>query len=353
MSWVSNNYEKAVLGGAVAVALGLSYLGWSKYSGVPQDFEPRLTGGGKNPTAVRDADLIAIAVASMKRDHSWVQAQDGARKVELFTGISLFVARDAPEKPLDLGSANSTPVHPPIPNSWWIQNHIDPGFADSPISDPDQDGFSNREEFNANTDPNNGKDYPPLIAKLMYIKDESLVWVIRPGTGGQAGEFSFNYQDSKNIKNKTDIVEPIAPNGLFFKKGAMINRFKFLGVEVRQEMNRSTHIESPVTIVRIEDQRPNKLGTVYEIPASFPEELMNRFAKYDRTAVLSLEALGLNGKEFKVEENTTFGLPADNPKKDYLAKKVTPASIIVEYADKTGQKKTVEIKKGSVAQTID
>ena len=352
MSWVSNNYEKAVLGGAVAVALGLSFLGWTKYSEVAAEFDVPLVGGGINNTAVRNADLIAIAMASMKRDHAWVQAEDNGRKVDLFTGISLFVSRDAPEKPLDIGNGSSTPVHPPIPNSWWIQNRIDPGFADSPISDPDNDGFSNLEEFNAQTDPNNSKEYPLLISKLMYIKDETLTWVLRPGTGAN-GLFSFNYQDNKNAINKTDIVQPIGPNGMFFARAPMANRFILLGSETRMEMSKSTGIPMEVTIVRIEDQRPNKKGTVYEIPAPLSSANMNAHAKYDRTAVLSLEALGLNGKEFKVEENTAFSLPSDSPKKDYLLKKVTPASITVEYTDKNGGKKTVEINKGSVAQTID
>jgi hypothetical protein len=352
MSWVSNNYEKAVLGGTVAVALGLSFLGWTKYSEVEAEFNVPLKGGGNNKTEVKDADLIRIAIESMNRDHAWAQAEDNGRKVDLFTGISLFVSRDAPDKPLDIGSANSTPVHPPIPNSWWIQNRIDPGFADSPISDPDNDGFSNLEEFNAQTNPNNSKEFPPLISKLMFIRDETLTWVLRPGTGSD-GKFSFNYQDSKNAINKTDIVEPVGPNGMFFAKGPMALRFMLLGSEVRVEMSQSTKIEREVTILRIEDQRPNKKGTVYEIPAPLSPDRMKEHAKYDRTAVLSLEALGLNGKEFKVEENTAFALPSDNPKKDYLLKKVTPASITVEYTDKNGGKKTVEINKGSVAQILD
>jgi hypothetical protein len=105
-----------------------------------------------------------------------------------------------------------------------------------------------------------------------------------------------------------------------------------------------------VTIVRIEDQRPNKKGTVYEVPSPLSEDRRNDYLKFDRTAVFSLEALGLNGKEFKVEENTTFALPPDSPKKDYLAKIVTPDSVTIEYTDPAGQKKTIEISKGALPQ---
>jgi len=345
MSWFSKNYEKAALGGAVAVALGLAYLGWSKYGSVTQDFGTGLTGQGNNNAAVRDADLIPKALASLKLDRTWVQAIDGDRPVDLFTGVPLFVSISSPDRPVDL--IKDAPVHPPISNIWWVENRLDPGFADSPSRDPDQDGFSNLEEFNAKTDPNNAKSIPSLIMKLKYVKDESLTWVLRPGYGAE-GSFPFNYEDSKAGANKTGGAEMVAPNGLFFAKGVMANRFKLLGSEVRKELNKKMNIEVEVTIVRIEDQRPNKKGLVYEIPSPLSEQRKGEYLKYDRSAVFSLEALGLNGKEFKVEENTRFAIPPDAPKKDYLAKTVTPESVTVEYTNPAGEKKTIEINKGGL-----
>ncbi len=253
-------------------------------------------------------------------------------------------------KPIDL--LKDAPVHPPIPNPWWIEHRIDPGFADSPSRDPDQDGFSNLEEFNAKKDPNDAKSVPSLIAKLMYVKDESLGWVIRP-LYGLNGSFPFKYQDTKGAVNQTGGADLIAPGGLFFSKGTMMNRFKLLGSEVRKEMDPKVKIEMERTYVRIEDQRPNKKGTVYEIPSPLSEERRNEHLKWDRTAILSLEALGLAGKEFKVEENTTFSLPPDGAKKDYLLKTVTPDSVEVEYTDPAGEKKSVTISKGSMPQIAE
>jgi hypothetical protein len=350
MSWFSKNYEKAALGGAVAVALGLAYTGWSKFGSVEEDFGAGLKGQGSNDTSVKDADLIPKSLASLKLDRTWNQALDGDRPVDLFTGIPLFVSSSTPEKPIDL--LKDSPLHPPIPNVWWITNRLDPGFADSPGRDPDEDGFSNLEEFNSKTDPNDAKSVPSLIAKLMYVKDESLAWVLRPGYGSE-GAFPFNYQDTKGGVNKTGAADMIVAGGLFFTKPPMQNRFKLLGSEVRKELNKKINIEMEVTIVRIEDQRPNKKGTVYELPSPLSEERRNEYLKYDRTAVFSLEALGLNGKEFKVEENMTFGLPPESPKKDYLAKVVTPESVTVEYTSPAGEKKTFEISKGSLPNVIE
>lgn len=348
MSWFSKNYEKAALGGAVAVALGLAYMGWSKFGSVDQDFTTGLSGKGNNNTAVRNADLIPQGMASLQRKRIWEQGLDGDRPVDLFTGIPLFVSSTAPEKPVDLPTAE--PVHPPIPNNWWIVNRLDPGFADSPSRDPDQDGFTNLEEFKAKTDPNDFKKTPPLIAKLMYVRDESLTWALRPGYGDGAGKFPFTFKDTKGQSNKTGAADMISPGEMFFTKAPMANRFKLLGSEVRKEVTKSTKQEKDVTIVRIEDQRPNKKGTIYEIPSPLSEDRMNEYLNYDRTAILSLEAVGQGGKEFKVEENTTFSLPFDSGKKDYLAKKVTPESVVIEYTTPTGETKSITINKGSLPQ---
>lgn len=349
MSWFSKNYEKAALGGAVLVALGLAYLGWAKISGVEQEFEPDLTGRGNSKTAVPGAELIPMALQSMGLDRTWtpgMAGKDGKRPVDLFTGIALFVKSSDPEKPLDLIDGDT--VHPPIPNTWWLENRIDPGYADSPSRDPDADGFSNTEEFNAATDPNNPKSHPPLIAKLMYLKDESIAWVIRPGYGSN-GKFPFNYEDSKGRRNRISAADAIGEGEIFFGKEPTANRFKFLGAEQRKQFNPKTNIEMEVTIVRIEDQRPNKKGTPYEFPAPLPDDERKKdFVQYDRTAVFSLEALGLGGKEFKVEENTTFALPPDAAEKNYLLKSVTPETVTVEYADAAGKRATVTIGKGAL-----
>ncbi len=345
MSWISKNYEKAALGGAVAVALGLAFLGWSKFGKVAEEFGTVLKGGGNNNTAVPGSELIPKALQSMKLDRTVKQALDGDRPVDLFTGIALFVSSSAPDKPVDLGG-DSAPVHPPIPNAWWIENRIDPGFADSPNRDPDGDGFSNLEEFTSKTDPNNDRAFPSLIAKLMYVKDESLAWVIRPGYGSE-GKFPFTYEDAKGRKNRITAAEMIGPGELFFSKEPMKGRFKLLGAEARKELNKKINIEMDVTIVRIEDQRPNKKGVVYEVPSPLSEERKNEHLQYDRSAIFSLEALGMAGKEFKVEENTPFALPPDSSRKDYLLKSVTPAAVTIEYPDAAGGRQTVEITKGA------
>jgi len=127
----------------------------------------------------------------------------------------------------------------------------------------------------------------------------------------------------------------------------MKERFKLLGSEVVKQLNPRINEEEEVTYVRIEDQRPNKNKEIYRIPAPLAEGRKNQHLKYDRTAVFSLEAIGLAGQEFKVEENTAFALPPTAANKDFVLKTITAEEVTIEYKDADGAAKSVTIAKGA------
>ena len=135
MSWFSQNYEKAAVGGAALAAIGFALLGWTKVGGVNEDFSAVTKGSGHSDPSIPNADLVPKALASLRLDRSLHQAEAENRPVDLFTGIPLFIARDHPDKPVDLYTSPS--VHSPIPNIWWIEHDLDPGYADSPSRDAD------------------------------------------------------------------------------------------------------------------------------------------------------------------------------------------------------------------------
>lgn len=342
MSWFSTNYEKAALGGGIALALGLGVLGWLKLSGTEEDFSANFSGAGNNSPAVKDADLVTKTAASLQSPRVWDQADVSGRPVNLFTGIPLFMSKSGGNEPVD--PWGGAPIHPPIDNQWWLKYRLDPGYGDSPQRDPDGDGFSNLEEYEAKTDPTNASDYPSIINKLRFVRDESLNWVLRPSYGADGG-FPFRYWDSKKAENKTPTGEVIKPNGVFFADGPMKGRFKLLGSEQRKVVNEKLNYSSDVNFVRVEDQKENKGKKIYEFPENFREADAQQYSQFDRTAVLVLDALGQGANEFSVEENTTFALPKDGAKKDYLLKSVTPDKIEVEYTGPDGTKKVVEIPK--------
>jgi len=344
MSWFSQNYEKAAIGGAAVVAIGLAVLGWSKVGAVEEDFRAESSPRANRDPAIAGADRVAQAKALVAVNRVMAPGDAAGRPVDLFTGVPLFIDRDAPNVGIDL--LTSPPVHPPIPNEWWIKHSIDPGFADSPQRDPDGDGFSNLEEYLAGTDPNDPDSFPSLVAKLRYVRDESLQWILRPGTEDEGG-FAFEYADNAGGENRASVANIVKPGELFFREGVMKERFKLLGSEVREQINPRTNTPEERTWVRIEDQRPNKKGVIYEIPASFPRDRSEDFYQYDRSAVFVLDALGLEGTEFVVEENTTFSLPPSGAAKDHSLLTVTPGSVTVEHPAADGERATLDIPKGN------
>jgi len=349
MSWISKNFEKAAVGVAILAAAGLAYAGWNKLNSVDVDFGDVPKGNGPEDPSVKGADAVAKAISSFSLERPWTQGDDQGRPVDLFTGVALFVNKNDTKNPVDL--IKGTEVHPGIPNSWWIEHRIDPGFADSPQRDEDEDGFSNRDEFIAKTDPKKASEYPALITKLTFVGDESVKWVLRPGFEAEGGSFTFNYGDGK-AANRVGAANPVAPGGIFFANDPAKGRFKLLGSEVREVMNEAIQSNVKVTFVRIEDQKPNKKGQVYEIPASFPTRDEAKHARFDRTAVFTLEALGLHGQEFKVEENTAFALPPGDGKKSYKVTEVTPERVLIEFTGEDGKVQTHVIAKGTTGPAV-
>lgn len=337
MSKFSDNYEKFALGGALAVALGLAAIGIKNKSAVDEDL--RASDGGKpsSAAAVAGAEDVSLSLNSLAGSHKWEQGDDEGRPVNLFTGIALFAKRDAAQ-PVDL--LKGEPVHPPIPNQWWLENNLDPGFADSAHRDADEDGFTNLEEFEAKSNPSDAKSYPPLIGKLAFNKEESVTWLLLFSSDLGEGQYQFKYEDTKGGQNRSEYV---ANGANIFAQGAAANRFKLISVTDQVTKNETTGVEETLKIAKVEDQSPNKKGTTYEVPRRMRDP--KKYYHFDRTAVLDLKAIGEAGKEFKVEEGTRFALPSTATEKNYLLKKVTPDAVTVEFKGADGATQTKEISR--------
>ena len=339
MSWLSDNYEKVTLGAAVTALVALGYISFKNKGDQANAFNlpnPKQN----NEVSVDGLADIETSKVSMYMEHRINQADLDGRKVDLFTGIVLFSKRDDPKNPVDL--LKSDPVHAGIPNTWWMEHDLDPGYANAPDRDPDDDGFANREEFEAETDPNDVKDYPEPVTKLKTVEVKTTQVHLKPRDAGGDGKRSlFSLEDPRGYKRNRTKPEPPITIGdtIMFTKPYMQKRFKFVGLDRRRNANGVTDV-----IWIIEDLLPNKKGTQYRFDkrGDLDGHPGRSLGIMDSVVQLVLEALDEGGKPFEIEENTYFSLPYDEEakQKPYLLKSIdlNERTIIVEYQDKEGNK---------------
>jgi hypothetical protein len=352
MSKLPKNFEKILLGAGGVCAIGFGAMGFMKLGAVEADFAASVPNSGKSEIAIPGAPATAKAVSSLTSNRTIEIGQAGERPVNLFIGVPLFVDKNNLTDPVDPLEPGGRVVHPPIPNDWWIKTGANMTFADSPQRDDDSDGFSNLDEFEAKTDPVDAKSIPPLIYKLAYLKDESVKWYVDFGfesEGKWGPKLLGQTPDGKKFTNRVGAAEMLSPGDNFFiGKEPFLNRFKFTGIVQKEVTSKRTGLTQNVNVAEYEDLKPNKKGTKYQSQYGLPDAEIDANAYYDRTAVLDLQAIGEGGKQFKVEEGTSFALPPSATEKKYFLKTVTPEGIEVEYTEGT-EKKSVSIPKGGTA----
>jgi len=347
MSWMSDNYEKVVLGGGAVVALALAFSGWRASSGVDNELINPGRGSGNNDTHVVGAEKLPEILSSMGSKKQLERAVVDGRPLDMFTGISLYAERDSSD-PVD--PFKDPPIHEPIPNTWFLDHDIALNYADSPDRDPDGDGFSNMEEFDGKTLPNDPKSHPPLIAKLTYLSQEVKEWLLTYSMdlGPKQNQFKFLHQDVQGKQFGMGMNQMAGPGDMleFKDPGPGDGRFKLLRIEEREEMNDRIKVLEKNKFAIIEDQKENKKGDVFEVPRKMPKAVQRQHIRRDRKASLELRAIGFTGKPFVVEERRAFALPPGAAEKKYFLKEVTDEAVVVEVMGEGGQKREVVIPKG-------
>lgn len=348
MSWIKENYHIAALGGGALVLAGLGYLGYSGNQTVNTAFTVPNPAPGKTTTSAGGplAEEVTKLVSGL--DPIIHRKTPTGRPVEMFTSVNLYTKDGNKKELLDL--LQMDPVHDPIDNQWWVDNRIDPSYSDSPSRDEDGDGFSNLEEFNSKTDPNDPTDYEGLIGKLEVVKVESDTWRLIFQTVVTAGfqfQFDFIPSDKSGMRsNRIPAGTTVKVGDLFFPEEPAKERFKLLKVEERpfagpvgQQMLRWAIVE---------DQLPTKDKKAYELPFSPKANQMRDVTFYDHRVFFRLNAIGEEGNEFKVEENGSFALPSGGEDKSFklievVLDEATRKPVAVKVEDKDGKPHTIPV----------
>lgn len=188
MDWLKENYEKAILGALALVLLACAAWIVLQTMSFPETFAERNTSKQPDHTiAPPNIEAVDRAATVATSPRAWDAAEG-----------SLFVSRPYVLKdgnlvdPLEEGQD----LHPPIKNAWLIRYNLDYADPDVKDQDPDQDRFSNLEEFLAGTDPTNPNSVPPYYTKLRLLKFDPKPFRLKfSGTPDEGQTFTINTKD--------------------------------------------------------------------------------------------------------------------------------------------------------------
>jgi hypothetical protein len=172
MAKKEDNYDKVLLGLAAVAALGVSgYLFMIK-----GNVDPRFT--SRSPAQGTEFGSIPIenvqrAQKRLLEAFSWDAPSRNGKEVPLNKSVLILL------KGTELYDMflEDKPIRPPMTNAYLRDNELLYLAPNVGGLDPDEDGFSNEEEFLAKTDPKNGnqadpKSVPPLKSKIYFVARE-------------------------------------------------------------------------------------------------------------------------------------------------------------------------------------
>lgn len=240
MNWIKKRYDQfllalftlALLACAVFIFLRVQSFG-EKFSDAVATVPPN------NKVPAVKLDEIDAAKEKLQNPPAWTNPTDKEGKP---TRGSLFIAEhyivnDAgvPEKPDRTDLYTDSLTGQKIPSEWFMKNGLpllDPKVVSQ---DPDKDGFTNEDEWRANTDPNNKESHPPYITKLFLKKFEKvafrLVFKAYDGDPKKTKDYSkFSFQiDTVDLRQPSE----------FLNLGQMIpnTKFKVEKFEFKEQMN--------------------------------------------------------------------------------------------------------------------
>jgi hypothetical protein len=339
---MKDKYEKVLLGVAALIAVAMIALGVMKLGAVEEDF-PTTSERPQDAPPIETEALVNTAATTLTTPvYLDQQRTPDGREVKSFTATNLFVRKGSDDPPLDIDHPKTPPVHPPIPNKWWFKNGMaeEIGYGDGPQRDFDGDGFSNIEEFEEKTNPNDKNSFPSLFAKLKVASIDKEQWYLRFSDFG-GGALSFRIEGTadkgtRKVENRMRGGKAIPPGETFFDEEPFKGRFKFVETFEKEVRN------IPKTFARIEDQKPGKAGKVYEIPSGG-----HRTFQDDFSARLYLDTPDLRDEKFEIEEGMSFALPYDKDaaEKPYTLKEIRgDGSSALLLWENNGDPKEIELK---------
>jgi len=287
MDWLKKNYDLALLGlAALLVASSALVIYSSGQESTVNTVAPPV------PKAIPSATPDFAAIEAAKTLLSSTPAiASSPLKTSPFVSRSYLLKDGKLFDPIE----GKEDLHPPLTNAWIIANELD--YSDIGIKerDPDGDGFSNLEEFDGRTDPNDPVSSPPLSTKLRLVEFTPIPFRIefKGDPTGQGKEFQINLRDLKGssrtqYKKEGDIIEA----------GPDRPPYKILSYLFKEEPNLRGVLTDISELTIQNTSTEEKIVLVYNVERNDPSS----------EAIFRNE---LDGREFKLKKGQEFTIPPD------------------------------------------
>lgn len=248
MSWFKQNYDKAIMGVAVLTLLGV---GASIALNVSGEEPAKRGAGGTEKEEYGDSlepaaktTLADLSDPAKQGVQAWqtrnLETQQVAR---LFVGPPLVLKANATDdKVEDALHPDTPPFRGSVPNAWLLK-YFDKEITHSKIlqKDPDNDLFTNEEEFLGGSDPRDPNSKPSAVMKLK-LKEVVVDKCEIKFTALGANEFQFKRTKSDPADpKKPDLsksnLAPVQGQPLWADDG---KRFEFLSVATKDQVVTAT-----------------------------------------------------------------------------------------------------------------
>lgn len=252
MNWIQKNYERAFL--IAAAVLAILGSGWIivKASGFKSRFVTDEV-VPKNKPEPLVADAVNEAIKRVEAVPQWPVSLE----MPLFSSTPFVVMNDKPNEPFRMRDPDGAKLRDPVPNVWLVDNGLDYTSIDVLEQDPDRDGYTNLDEFEAQTDPNSSLSQPGWDTKLYYAERIEEPLTIRLSSFDN-GTCSIAF-----ITTGPDGAEQ--RRNEFIKVGAASARFepgRFTITEVKQETVQRFGSPTQVAVAFMTDAKDRKGGKI-------------------------------------------------------------------------------------------
>jgi hypothetical protein len=239
----NGNYEKGLLiAGAIFAVAAVGYFVWDSQT-LPDRLN-KLAGSSKNNLNPPPTEVVNVVMKKLTEKVNWVSPIINGKPVPLNKSIMLLQKGD---QLFDLAAAEPV-LRAPMTNEFLIANKL-PNIESPNLGalDPDNDGFSNEEEFLAKppTNPMDEKSHPPEVQKLFLKQRITHDYKIKLNSTSPPYQVQRIFPEPKASK----FVSPGDEFG--FDKGVI--RFKVISFEQKLVKEPSTGLEKDVSELKCFD----------------------------------------------------------------------------------------------------